>query len=294
MPKKALHTYHRFLDEAGDTAFFGKGGVNIIGDHGVSKTFMLWMAKFKTNLQTIRERIIELEKSIENDPYFASVPSIQKKIQSWGFYFHATDDVPEVRKIFFDFLYKEINFSFETIVGRKNPSLFVKKHNKKENEFYADILSHLLKNKFTGNTRLVLNIAERGSSTRSHNLNLALTKAKERFFKKHNNHAPECDIQFNIQNPRTEPILAVPDYLLWSIQRVFERWETRYYDYLIEKIPLVVDLYDNEHYENWGNYYSPTNPLTQKNKVGPLSIWEGYPSTTWSRLSIDTGPLSGI
>ena len=33
-----------------------------------------------------------------------------------------------------------------------------------------------------------------------------------------------------------------------------------------------VDLYDNEHYENWGNYYSPTNPLTQKNKVGPLSI----------------------
>lgn len=108
-------------------------------------------------------------------------------------------------------------------MGRKNPSLFVKKHNKKENEFYADILSHLLKNKFTGNTRLVLNIAERGSSTRSHNLNLALTKAKERFFKKHNNHAPECDIQFNIQNPRTEPILAVPDYLLWSIQRVFER-----------------------------------------------------------------------
>lgn len=29
--KPALETYHRFLDEAGDTAFYGKGKTPIIG-----------------------------------------------------------------------------------------------------------------------------------------------------------------------------------------------------------------------------------------------------------------------
>ena len=149
MRKKKLHTYHRFLDESGDTTFFGKGGVDIVGSSGVSKTFMLGMIKFKSDLLPIRIQIKELEKSVENDPYFMEVPSIQKKIQSGGFYFHATEDIPEVRKIFFDFLHHSLSFSFEAVVGRKIPALFIKKHNKKENEFYADLLSHLLKNKFT-------------------------------------------------------------------------------------------------------------------------------------------------
>ena len=98
---------------------------------------------------------------------------------------------------------------------------------------------------------------------------MALEKARERFNKKHNgSKAAICDIQFNVQNPTTEPLLAVPDYLLWSIQRVFERGETRYYDYLIDKIPVVIDLYDSTKYEkNWQNYYGPKNPLTDKNMI---------------------------
>jgi len=34
------------------------------------------------------------------------------------------------------------------VVGRKIPALFARKHNGKDFEFYADLLSHLLKNKF--------------------------------------------------------------------------------------------------------------------------------------------------
>ena len=67
-----------------------------------------------------------------------------------------------------------------------------------------------------------------------------------------------------MQTPRTEPLLSVPDYLARTIQRVFERGETRYYDFVRERISLVVDLYDAEKYEGSRNYYTPNRPLTAK------------------------------
>ena len=48
------YTYHRFLDEAGDTTFYGKNKSVIIGNSGVSKAFFLGMVKFKQPLDTIR------------------------------------------------------------------------------------------------------------------------------------------------------------------------------------------------------------------------------------------------
>ena len=33
----------------------------------------------------------------------------------------------------------------------------------------------------------------------------------------------ESPFRFNIQSPTREPLLAIPDYALWSIQRVFEK-----------------------------------------------------------------------
>jgi hypothetical protein len=52
---------------------------------------------------------------------------------------------------------------------------------------------------------------------------------------------------------------------------VFERGETRYYNYISDKISLVVDLYDLEHYTNSGNYYTEKHPLTPINKLSPPS-----------------------
>jgi hypothetical protein len=51
-----------------------------------------------------------------------------------------------------------------------------------------------------------------------------------------------------VQTHYTEALLNVADYLCWSVQRVFERGETRYYDFLGDRINLVVDLY-SEHSE---------------------------------------------
>jgi hypothetical protein len=71
-----------------------------------------------------------------------------------------------------------VNCSFEGYVGRKIPLLYETKHNGKEAEFYADLLSHLLKIKLNKKGKLVLNIASRGKTTKNNNLQLALEKPK--------------------------------------------------------------------------------------------------------------------
>ncbi len=70
---------HRFLDEAGDTTFYGKGEVPIIGQYGVSLCFIIGMVKFKEPLQPLRRRIIELQNQVISDPTFAIFQASTRK-----------------------------------------------------------------------------------------------------------------------------------------------------------------------------------------------------------------------
>lgn len=263
-----LEKVHRFLDEAGDTTFFGKGHVPILGQAGVSLCFGLGMVKFAAPVEKVRDQVKNLCRAVETDEYLNRIPSVVKRVKSGGFFFHAKDDSPEVRERLFKWI-RETDCSLEMVVGRKIPALFARKHNNRDSEFYADLLSHLLKNKLKLGQRQVINIAERGKTTRNQVLELAMTKARERFAKKRDAAEICSEVVFNVQNPRTEPLLCVPDYLAWAVQRVFERGEMRHYDFVRERISLVVDLYDAEKYEGSRNYYTPKRPLTAENKLGP-------------------------
>ena len=270
--KSQLKAYHRFLDESGDTSFYGKGRRIIVGEEGISKTFILGMVKFKTKLEPIRKNIIALQNEVVNDEYYQGIPSIKKKVSKGGYFFHANDDIPEVREKFFRFI-KTLNCSFEAVVARKLPDIYQNKHKNNEAWFYADLLSHLLKNKFEKHKKLVLNIATRGKSTRNHNLELALAKARERFVQNRPGRIMKTKVVFNVLKQTDEPLLNVSDYFCWSIQNVFERGNLRYYDFLKDQISTVIDLYDFNSYgkEGWPNYYRKDNPLTAQNKISPPS-----------------------
>lgn len=92
---------------------------------------------------------------------------------------------------------------------------------------------------------------------------MALAKAQSR----NKGKAATTQVLFNVQNHRVEPLLNVADYFCWAIQRFFERGEVRYYNFLKDRVSLIVDLYDSSRYLNSGNYYSPKNPLTAANKI---------------------------
>jgi transcriptional regulator with XRE-family HTH domain len=55
----------------------------------------------------------------------------------------------------------------------------------------------------------------------------------------------------------------------WARMLGLERGDARHYNYLADKIRLVVDVYDREKYEGSRNYYDKRNPQTAKNKLGP-------------------------
>lgn len=142
----ALEKIHRFLDEAGDTTFFGKGRVLMLGREGVSLAFGIGMVKFAPPVPEMRGQVLGLCRAVEEDAYLNRIPSVLKRLQSGGFYFHAKDDPPEVRERLFKWIH-QTDCSLEMVVGRKIPALFDRQHNGNESEFYADLLSHLLKNK---------------------------------------------------------------------------------------------------------------------------------------------------
>ena len=235
-------TNHRFLDEAGDTTFYGKGKVPIIGSKGVSTCFILGMVEFTEPLHKVRDKVAAAKVSILSSDYFKGIQSIMKREREGGFFFHATDDIAEVRKEFFDVL-KDIDCRFEAVMGRKIPSLYENKHNGREAEFYADLLSHLLENKLSGDGKLILNIAERGKTTKNSVLASAHEKAENRLNDGGDAANIRCQVVFSVKNQRSEPLLSVADYFCWTIQRIIERGETRFYDHVAERIGSVIDLY---------------------------------------------------
>ena len=164
MEKVPTFAYHYFLDEAGDSTFFGKGRLPILGQEGVSNCFILGLLKINEPLEPLRKKIRSLQQQIAEDPYYEKVISIQKKKAKNGYYLHAKNDIPEVRKTAFEFI-RSIDCNFEAVVARKIYYLFENKHHSKESEFYADLLSHLLKNRLNRSERVVLNIAERTRCT---------------------------------------------------------------------------------------------------------------------------------
>lgn len=87
--RKMLKVYHRFLDESGDTTFYGKKKRVIVGENGVSKSFILGMVKFKTKLEPIRDRVLEIQKEITEDEFYRNIPSINKKVNKSNYFFNA-------------------------------------------------------------------------------------------------------------------------------------------------------------------------------------------------------------
>ena len=270
MSDRTIQTEHRFLDEAGDTTFFSKGRKLIVGSEGVSLAFGIGMVKLNGNVSKARDDVRALQKQVEADPYLNVIPSVKKRIAKGGFFFHATDDPPEVREILYRYIDK-LDCSLEMVVARKIPDIFVKKHSFRESEFYADVLSHLIKNKLMRGGKLVLNVAHRKNSTSNTNLQVALEKAIGRAAKTHDNDSLTTQVVFNVQNHLTEPLLNLADYMCWSVQRIFERGETRYYDFLGDRIRVVVDIYDSVNYHGSRHYYRGKNRLTAKNKLSPPS-----------------------
>ena len=80
-----LPVVHRFIDEVGDTTFYGKGGGKqiILGQEGASLVFGMGIVKLRRPLAEIRSEIVALQKQVEGDPLLNTITSVKEFALWW-------------------------------------------------------------------------------------------------------------------------------------------------------------------------------------------------------------------
>lgn len=252
---------HYFFDEAGDPQILGRRGKNLLEEGKVSKVFIVGYIEVQ-NTKEFRKGLLNLQSEIVNDDYLKDIPSISKSTKRQ---FHACMDCSEVREKVFKFL-KTQDFKFYCIVARKNVELFRKKFDLKESRIYKYLVTKLLENRLHLYKEIDCCFSTMGNVVREDNMEEAIKDVIEIFKKKW-----KCEntnnIRIIIQKNSEEPLLWAADYVLWSIQRAYEKSEFRYFNYLKEKIDFIYDIFDFSKYPK--NYYSQKNLLEAK-KIDPV------------------------
>lgn len=256
---------HYFVDEAGDPVLFdGKGRV-LVGTEGCSRYFAVGLldvadaAKLAAELNQLRAGLLA-------DPYFKNVPSMQPEARKTALYFHAKDDLPEVRREVFKLLQRH-ELKFSAVVRDKQAVLdYVRARNERDaayryqsDEVYDNAVRRLFKERLHKHEGYSIRFAIRGNSHRTAAFRAALEQARDRFARARGiTITSKLDVK--ACRPTDEPALQAVDYFLWALQRTFEKREDRYLELLWPQCSLVVDVDDTRTAE-YGAYYTKQKPL---------------------------------
>jgi hypothetical protein len=265
-------TSHFFVDEAGDLTILGRHGVSLLGQEGVSNCFMVGVAQI-ANPNQMRREIDVLRAEILSDPYFRKVPSLQSHRKKTALCFHAKDDCAEVRMAVFKLLARH---DTKVIVGVRRKCVLVELAKRSwingvrlsTDSVYDDLVKTVFKPILHKADRNVICFARRGKSTRQHALQLAISRAQRNFLR-------DTGIEGNklteiIPTVPSESVgLQVVDYYLWALQRLYERGDDRYFDFLSGHYRLIMDFDDKRCGKDYGTWYSDNNPLTKEKVLPP-------------------------
>jgi hypothetical protein len=197
-----------FIDESGDSSFYGSRKKLLVGTSGFQPMLNLGMITCE-HKKDLRDKIAGFISTLKSDTLYNSIHSFAK--EDW--YLHARGDHPEIRAKFFEFLRTLEGFKFYCVLGRKRLSTFNNKHNNNEKEFYFDLVYHLLKDRMNDDTvQYHIFLSARQKSTQEY-LSSAIEKAIER---DNNKRKVAKDIKYKFDIIRSEDSMefCVVDYLL--------------------------------------------------------------------------------
>ena len=265
-------TRYYFVDEAGDTTLFNNRGVTIVGQEGVSCTFMVGVADIP-DPTIVRRRLEELRASLLQDPYFKGVPSMQPGAGKTAMLFHAKDDLPEIRREVFKLL-PSLATKVQVVIRRKrelaSEARMLRSLGSRltPNDIYDDLVKRLFKNLLHRAELHNVCFARRGKSERESALRASLDRAKQNFRR---SWKCDADLPINVRSsvPSQDPGLQVIDYYLWALQRLVERGEDRYFASIADQFSLIMDL-DDKRKAGYGRWYTAKDPLTLE-KMQPLA-----------------------
>jgi len=249
-----------YVDESGDPVYFNKKGKDLIKSGKVSKVFIVGYLE-TGDPNRITKRLRKIRNDIKNDVYLKGIPSVKKSL----IHFHAKDDCVEVREKVFKAIY-EMDIKVFVVVARKDPGQFRKKFNCKPSKMYEYLVEKLFENRLHLYSEIDIYFSKMGNVVRETNMKTAINQAKTIFENKWSS-KNKTKIRVFVQEPSQIMPLQVVDYLLWAVNRVYERKDMRHYNYIKDKIILIQDIFDVKKYPK--TYYTPKNPLDIK-KMSPI------------------------
>ena len=113
----------------------------------------------------------------------------------------------------------------------------------------------------------VIFFARRGKTNRNEALKQALSNARRNFEIKYKKRSDKPVIFYDAYSAEVTG-LQVIDYYLWTLQRLYERNEDRFFNLLKKDFRLIIDLDDTRN-KPYGEYYSDNNSLSLK-KLKPV------------------------
>lgn len=267
---EAVNNY--FVDEAGDLTLFDKRGRVIVGQEGVSMTFMVGVA-YLPDPEMAHHKLEELRAALLADAYFKGVPSMQSNAGKTALYFHAKDDLPEIRREMFKVL-PQFGAKVQVAIRRKETlvnmaqALYRRGDKIRLDDFYDDLVKRLFKRLLHKADKNFIVFARRGKSVRLHALEWAIERAKQNF-ETATGIGSASKTLIVPAYPSEYAGLQVIDYYLWALQRLFERGEDRFFNLAAKDYRLVMDL-DDKRNRPYGEWYSDANPL-ELVKIKPVA-----------------------
>jgi len=252
------------VDEAGDPTIWGRRGKVLIGSEGCSNYLILGSVMIK-DLAQVSLSLDVLRNELLSDPYFKKVPSMQPENRKTAVCFHAKDDPPEVRREMFNLLLKQ-DIEFHAVVRCKRKAMQTvtnflimnPNYRYSGNQFYDDLVRRLFRDKLHRHGHYEVTFATRGASDRTQALRKALESARNQYCKAQGI-VYSSTFTINAMEPKDHAGLQVADYMLWSLQRLYEKGEDRFTELMWPKFHCVWDCDDAR--EEEGMLYSAKKPL---------------------------------
>jgi hypothetical protein len=238
-----------FVDEAGDTTLFGRHGKVLIGTEAVSRFFIVGRLEVD-DADALEADINALRAELLADPLLQAVPSMKADAGKTALFFHAKDDVPEVRHAVFKLLMRH-ELRFSAVVKEKHHLLADVRGHEAANpkyrykadghEIYDDLIARLFGRFGEFGVKREIMFAVRGNKPRTAALKVVLDDI-DKGFESSFGFAPHGHTTVVSSYPAKSAGLQACDYLLWALQRFYERNEERYLHALWPKFVRVLDL----------------------------------------------------
>jgi hypothetical protein len=255
------HPY--FVDETGDGVIFdGKGRV-LVGTGQVQDYFTVGMVEC-WNLPALSADLAALRAQLLADPYFRGVPSMQSEAKKTALFFHAKDDLPEVRREVFRVLTRH-DFAFYAVVRTMSAvARRVTARNERDptyryrpTELYDGAVRRLFERKLHTRPAFEVIFASRGKA-RTEALREHLLKAQAQS-RKATGTFHNATIHVRAMAAHQHAGLQVADYCLWALQRLFSKGEDRFLSLIWPKVGLIVDA-DDVSEKPYGTYHTSKRP----------------------------------